>query len=95
MASYRAGFVWHLNAHCGHIGVHEDHLYLGTGDMARNTEFLAIVVESIARPFRPLFYALSPRPRAWGSNCTTALMAFTGTWYSWMDRATTVFAPSC
>ncbi len=67
MSGYRAGFGWHLNAYCWYFGVHQDHLYLGTWDMSRIIEFLAKDAENVARPFRPLLNAVSPRPQAWGS----------------------------
>jgi hypothetical protein len=67
LSSYRAGFGWRLNAYCWYMQEHEGHLYLGTWDMSRIIDFLGNDAESVARPFKPLLNALSPRPQGWGS----------------------------
>jgi len=67
LSGYRAGFGWYLNAYCWYMGEHEGQLYLGTWDMSRTVEFLATDAQSVARPFKPLLNALSPRPQGWGS----------------------------
>jgi hypothetical protein len=67
LSDYRAGFGWYLNAYCWYMGEHEGYLYLGTWDMSRTIDFLGQDAENIARPFKPLLNALSPRPQGWGS----------------------------
>jgi hypothetical protein len=68
LSDYRAGFGWYLNAYCWYAQEHEDQLYLGTWDMSRTIAFLAKDAEYLARPFKPLLNALSPRPQGWGSS---------------------------